>query len=94
MNQFKSNYMKPSVVISIFFLLISQVNFAQQTKLQQDQKAIKAMCGCFEVKFNFKETFNYASDSTYNHQKKNMILGWNGSHWLKINLKKLCCNIC
>ncbi|MDA9631885.1 hypothetical protein N9T03_01560, partial [Bacteroidota bacterium] len=31
----------------------------------QDRNAIKKMCGCFEVEFNFAETFKYSSDSTY-----------------------------
>jgi hypothetical protein len=26
-------------------------------------KAIKSMCGCYEVKFNFAETFSYSKDS-------------------------------
>ena len=36
-----------------------------QNKQQQDAEAIKKMCGCFEVTFNFAETFNYSSDSLY-----------------------------
>lgn len=38
---------------------------AQDTKQEQDLKAIKSMCGCHEVAFNFAETFNYSEDSTY-----------------------------
>ncbi|PNW30180.1 DUF6607 family protein [Formosa algae] len=37
---------------------------AQKSK-SQDQEAIKSMCGCHEVTFNFAETFNYVNDSTY-----------------------------
>lgn len=36
-----------------------------QNKKKQDQKAIKDMCGCYEVTFNFAETFEYSGDSTY-----------------------------
>ena len=36
-----------------------------QNKKAQDRNAIKKMCGCFEVEFNFAETFKYSSDSTY-----------------------------
>ena len=36
-----------------------------QNKRELDQKAIKDMCGCFEVTFNFTETFNYSNDSLY-----------------------------
>ncbi|MDC1180292.1 hypothetical protein OAT55_03485 [Flavobacteriaceae bacterium] len=36
-----------------------------QNKKTQDKNAIKKMCGCFEVEFNFAETFKYSNDSTY-----------------------------
>lgn len=36
-----------------------------QNKKTQDQKAIKDMCGCYDVTFNFAETFEYVDDSTY-----------------------------
>lgn len=36
-----------------------------QTKKELDQEAIKNMCGCYEVNFNFAETFQYSEDSTY-----------------------------
>lgn len=41
-------------------LFVSVSTFSQKT---EDQKAIKAMCGCYEVKFNFAETFNYSKDT-------------------------------
>ncbi|WP_461532135.1 DUF6607 family protein [Sinomicrobium sp.] len=36
-----------------------------QNKKKQDTEAIKSMCGCYEVAFNFAETFEYVEDSTY-----------------------------
>lgn len=36
-----------------------------QNKKTKDQKAIKDMCGCYDVTFNFAETFEYVDDSTY-----------------------------
>ena len=45
---------------SFHFALISQ---AQNTN--QDKESIKSMCGCFEVEFNFAETFSYSEDSSY-----------------------------
>ena len=45
------------------FAFIINLN-AQSTK-KQDQEAIKSMCGCYEVTFNFAETFEYSGDSTY-----------------------------
>ena len=43
--------------------LVGMVCNSQNLKKQQDIKSIKAMCGCYEVKFNFIETFSYATDS-------------------------------
>ena len=42
-------------------LCIPVTSFAQKT---EDEKAIKSMCGCYEVKFNFAETFSYPKDKT------------------------------
>lgn len=36
-----------------------------QTKKELDQEAIKSMCGCYEVSFNFAETFVYSEDENY-----------------------------
>lgn len=36
-----------------------------QSKLKKDREAIKSMCGCYEVTFNFAETFNKSEDSLY-----------------------------
>lgn len=36
-----------------------------QTKKEKDIQAIKGMCGCYEVKFNFAETFSYVDDENY-----------------------------
>lgn len=53
-----------STVIAIFILGASA--FSQDiTKQARDKKAIKSMCGCYKVGFNFAETFSYSSDSTY-----------------------------
>lgn len=42
---------------------------AQSKKQAKDLEAIKQMCGCFEVTFNFSETFNYSNDSLYRPSK-------------------------
>ena len=52
--------------IKNFFLLIilfSLSNIHAQKK--KDIEAIKKMCGCFEIDFNFAETFQYSNDSNY-----------------------------
>lgn len=59
--------------IIILLLLVPVLGFGQKQK-KQDIEAIKAMCGCYDVRFNFAETFapekdyefhdNYASGAT------------------------------
>ena len=43
--------------------------FSQKTKQDLDKKAIKGMCGCYQVGFNFAETFVFSKDSTYKPSK-------------------------
>ena len=50
--------MKNYLLLAILFLSVS--TYAQKT---EDEKAIKAMCGCYEIKFNFAETFKYPKDT-------------------------------
>jgi len=55
--------------ISAVMALTCSFGFSQDKK-QQDIKSIKSMCGCYEVKFNFTETFQYPKDSlTYKPSK-------------------------
>ncbi|OMP32056.1 DUF6607 family protein [Mangrovimonas sp. DI 80] len=51
----------PLVAVALFL----SVNLNAQNKKKQDQQAIKDMCGCYKVNFNFAETFEYSGDSTY-----------------------------
>ncbi|MFD2822646.1 DUF6607 family protein [Lacinutrix iliipiscaria] len=46
-------------------LVVFTVTLNAQNKKELDQNAIKSMCGCYEVSFNFAETFQYSNDSTY-----------------------------
>ncbi len=55
-----------SLFISI--ILIS-FNCISQSKKKSDINAIRSMCGCYEVSFNFAETFNYSNDSIYTPSK-------------------------
>lgn len=41
----------------MFLLAISFQSFAQENKKTQDIEAIKDMCGCYEIKFKYTETF-------------------------------------
>lgn len=51
-----------SLYLSAVMALTCGLGFSQDKK-QQDIKSIKSMCGCYEVKFNFAETFQYPKDS-------------------------------
>ena len=58
---------KLALILSLTFTMTISVK--AQSKEKQDQKAIKEMCGCFEVTFNFAETFQYSQDSLYKPSK-------------------------
>jgi len=45
--------------------LLCMITMQAQTKKEQDRNAILAMAGCYEVSFNFAETFNYSTDENY-----------------------------
>jgi hypothetical protein len=62
------------VLLAILVLSVT-ISVNAQSKKKQDQEAIKAMCGCFEVKFNFAETFNYSDDPNYKPSKKKITGG-------------------
>ncbi|MGV6831640.1 MAG: DUF6607 family protein [bacterium] len=59
----------------VFIFLVSISSFGQNQKKEQDKSAIKEMCGCFEVTFNFTETFNYSQDSLYKPSKMKVSKG-------------------
>lgn len=56
--------MKNSLIIALCLISISTW---AQSKKKQDREAIKHMCGCYEVTFNFAETF--APDKAYEFHK-------------------------
>ncbi|WP_159021979.1 DUF6607 family protein [Formosa sp. L2A11] len=57
--------MKRIILVALCILGFSTSKIFAQEHKKEDQKAIKDMCGCHEVTFNFAETFNYVNDSTY-----------------------------
>ena len=52
-------------VVYALAILVTTFTVDAQSKKEKDAKAIKKMCGCFEVTFNFAETFQYSKDSLY-----------------------------
>lgn len=65
--------MRNLIVVTLITLAALSVN--AQSKKNKDLKAIKKMCGCFEVTFNFTETFNYSKDSLYKPSKTKIAKG-------------------
>lgn len=61
--------MKNFILLIGLSILLNTTVSAQKTKKEQDIEAIKSMCGCFKVSFNFVETFEYSNDSTYKPSK-------------------------
>lgn len=68
--------MRRLILTSLVLMLTTTVN--AQSKKKKDRNAIKKMCGCFEVTFNFAETFNYSKDSLYkpSKSKSSKALEW------------------
>ncbi len=65
------------IYMSLLSLLVIGPLFSQE----KDINAIKSMCGCYEVGFNFAETFNYADDSTYLPSK---VKHASGLEWVQL----------
>ncbi|MAD12401.1 MAG: hypothetical protein CMC04_06750 [Flavobacteriaceae bacterium] len=63
------------ILSSTLCFFIFTISLSSQNKKTQDINAIKSMCGCFEVSFNFSETFNYSNDSLYLPSKNKIDKG-------------------
>ncbi|MDO5969274.1 hypothetical protein Q4Q35_05590 [Flavivirga aquimarina] len=61
-------------ILTVFVLTFS-IHGNAQNKKKQDTEAIKKMCGCYEVTFNFTETFNYSKDSLYKPSETKIAKG-------------------
>jgi len=61
---FKQTTMRNAIVASLILAFSLNAN-AQDNKKKEDIKAIKSMCGCYEVQFNFAETFKNTKDENY-----------------------------
>ncbi len=63
------------IIYPLLAFFISANALSQSEKKQKDREAIKSMCGCYEVTFNFAETFNYSNDSLYKPSKTKVDKG-------------------
>ena len=65
--------MKLHIIVLIGLLLTTSIY--SQNKKNTDKDAIKKMCGCFEVTFNFAETFKYSKNDEYSPSKNYSTYG-------------------
>ncbi len=63
------------LTVCLILILTFSIHGNAQNKKKQDAEAIKKMCGCYEVTFNFAETFNYSKDSLYKPSKTKIAKG-------------------
>ncbi|MFK8294713.1 DUF6607 family protein [Capnocytophaga canimorsus] len=73
------------------FVVLCIISFLGEAKAQnkKDIKAIKSMCGCYEVTFRYAETFQYGADSTYVPSKSSRSKALEWVELIEDNKKKL-----
>ena len=59
-------------ILMLYFSLFFVIANNSQNK-KKDISAIKSMCGCFEIEFNFSETFSYTDAKTSNNYKSKAL---------------------
>lgn len=62
--------------ITFIALCLISINAWAQSKKKQDRAAIKEMCGCYEVTFNFAETFAPDKDYKFHENYQSGGLEW------------------
>ena len=60
----------------ILLLLITQLSFTNAQTKEQDKGHIKKMCGCYEVSFEYSETFSDVKDYKYRDRYQAKALEW------------------
>ncbi len=61
-----------------FLCIMLYITTYSQNKKSKDKQSIKSMCGCFEIEFNFAETFVFSENEDYQKSKiyKTKALEW------------------
>src|SRR5699024_9596328 len=74
-NLFKKMQTKNLLSLAIFSICFTGI-FAQESKKEKDIAAIMDMCGCYEVEFQYAETFapDIAYEKAYNYSAKALEL--------------------
>ena len=70
-------HMNKTLILSFLCIMTCITNYAQSKK-SKDIQSIKSMCGCFEIEFNFAETFVFSEKEDYQKSKtyKTRALEW------------------
>ena len=65
-------------LFSSFLCIMLCITIYSQSKKSKDIQSIKSMCGCFEIEFNFAETFVFSEKEGYQKSKtyKSRALEW------------------
>ncbi|ATA77077.1 conserved exported hypothetical protein [Capnocytophaga canimorsus] len=73
------------------FVVLCVISFLAEVKAQnkKDIESIKSMCGCYEVTFQYAETFQYGADSTYVPSKSSRSKALEWVELIENNKKKL-----
>ncbi len=71
--------MEKRTIYSIVLGTLCILNTNAQKK--KDREAIKSMCGCYKVAFNFAETFNYSKDANYKPSKVKQV---SAKEWVQL----------
>lgn len=75
-NQLKPMTMKNLALFGLLSVMFSLPILAQDSKKLQDIKSIKDMCGCYEIKFKYTETFAPEIDYEKHHDYTAAALEW------------------
>ena len=51
--------------LSLIFIVLTASFINGQSKIKKDTDAILKMCGCFQIEFNFTETFKHTVKDDY-----------------------------
>lgn len=67
-----------NILLALLSVLLMAGAANAQSKKEKDIAAIKKMCGCYEVEFNFAETFSYSEEIDYepSRTKRTGALEW------------------
>ncbi|MEM8525802.1 MAG: DUF6607 family protein [Bacteroidota bacterium] len=70
-----------NIVLIVLSVLFTMSMADAQSKKEKDVAAIKKMCGCYEIEFNFAETFSYSEEIDYEPSRTKRT---GGMEWIQL----------